>query len=226
MSLQDRLDAFKADFEGRKAPPGVVEVARRATAALVASGQAGRALHVGARAPEFALPDPTGQLIRSAELIARGPLVITFYRGVWCPYCNMDLLALEEASAEIRACGATIVAISPQSAVSSRKAVRDMHLSFPILTDFGGQVAHAFGLRFRLPDELIALYKSFGNDLSVTNGEPSWTLPMPARYIVGTEGVIAYAEINPDYTQRPDPSELLPVLHGLADSPAAPASYI
>jgi peroxiredoxin len=221
MSLQDRLDAFKADFEGRTAPPAVVQVMQRATAALIASGQAAQALQVGARAPEFALPDPAGQLIRSAELISQSPLVITFYRGVWCPYCNMELLALEEASAEIRAHGATIVAISPQSAVSSRKAVRDLHLSFPILTDFGGQVAHAFGLRFRLPDELIALYKSFGNDLSVTNGEPSWTLPMPARYIVGTEGVIAYTEINPDYTQRPDPSELLPVLYSLADSPAA-----
>jgi peroxiredoxin len=96
-----------------------------------------------------------------------------------------------------------------------------MRLSFQILLDLGGQVAHAFGLRFRLSDELITLYKGFGNDLSVTNGEPSWTLPMPARYVIGSDGVIAYAEINPDYTQRPDPSELLPVLRRLQDPAAA-----
>jgi len=221
MSLQDRLDAFKADFEGRKAPAKAVEVMHRATAALIASGQAGRALQVSARAPEFELPDSTGRLIRSADLSARGPLVITFYRGVWCPYCNMDLQALEEASLEIRATGAAIVAISPQSGGSSRKAIREMRLSFQILLDLGGQVAHAFGLRFRLSDELITLYKGFGNDLSVTNGEPSWTLPMPARYVIGSDGVIAYAEINPDYTQRPDPSELLPVLRRLQDPAAA-----
>jgi len=212
MSLQERLDAYKADFEGRQAPHPVVEVIHRATAALIASGQADRALQAGARAPDFALPEGTGHIIRTADLLARGPLVITFYRGVWCPYCNMDLQAIEEAAPEIRALGVSIIAISPQTRANSRKAQRGNQLSFPILTDQGGEVAHAFGLRFRLQEELIELYKSFGNDLSVTNGEPSWTLPMPARYIIGRDGVIAYAEVNPDYTLRPDPSELLPIL--------------
>ena len=221
MSLQDKLDAFKADFEGKKAPPEVVSVMHKATADLIASGQAERTLKVGARAPIFGLPNAQGELVRSADLLARGPLVLTFYRGIWCPYCNMDLQAIEAAAAEIRALGASLVAISPQTAPNRRRSERENALSFPILSDHGNSVANEFGLRFRLPDDLIAVYKGFGNDLTVGNGEDSWTLPMPARYVIETDGVIAYAEVNPDYTRRPDPSELLPVLRRLRTSAAA-----
>jgi peroxiredoxin len=220
MSLQDKLDAFKADFEGNKAPPQAVAVMHKATADLIASGLADRALKAGARAPEFALPDAHGQTTRSADLLARGPLVATFYRGIWCPYCNMDLQAIEAAVGEIRALGASLVAISPQTAPNRRKSERENALSFPILSDHGNTLANTFGLRYRLPDDLIALYKSFGNDLPMGNGEDSWTLPMPARYVIATDGVIAYAEVNPDYTKRPDPSELLPVLRRLRSGAA------
>jgi peroxiredoxin len=221
MSLQDKLDAFKADFEGNKAPPQVVAVMRKATADLVASRQAERAVQVGMMAPEFALTDAHGNTVRSAELLNTGPLVLTFYRGVWCPYCNMDLQAIEAAANEIRGLGASLVAISPQTAPSRRKSERENELSFPILSDHGNALAHQFGLRFRLPDELIAVYKRFGNDLAIGNGEGSWTLPTPARYVIGTDGVVAYAEVNADYTRRPDPSELLPVLRRLRVTAAA-----
>jgi peroxiredoxin len=221
MSLQDKLDAFKADFEGKKAPPDVVAVMHKATADLIASGQAERALKVGARAPIFTLPNAHGELVRSADLLARGPLVLTFYRGIWCPYCNMDLRAIEETAEEIRALGASLVAISPQTAPNRRRSEKENGLSFPILSDHGNSVANEFGLRFRLPDDLIAVYKGFGNDLTVGNGEDSWTLPMPARYVIGADGVIAYTEVNPDYTRRPDPSELLPVLRHLRTRAAA-----
>jgi peroxiredoxin len=221
MSLQEKLDAFKADFEGKKAPPEVVAVMHKATADLIASGQADRALKAGWRAPKFALPDAHGVEVRSTDLLAKGPLVLTFYRGVWCPYCNMDLQAIEAAAAEIRALGASLVAISPQTAPNRRKSERENALSFPILSDHGNSVANEFGLRYRLPDDLIAVYKGFGNDLAVGNGEESWTLPMPARYVIGTDGVIAYAEVNPDYTRRPDPSELLPVLRRFQTDAAA-----
>ena len=221
MALQDRLDAFKTDFETNKAPPSVVAIMHKATADLAASGQADRALKAGAAAPAFELPDAHGKPVRSADLLARGPLVITFYRGVWCPYCNMDLQALEDAADEIRALGASLVAVSPQTAPNRRKSERENALSFPILSDHGNALADKFGLRFRLPDELIAVYKGFGNDLAVGNGEPSWTLPMPARYIIDSNGVIAYAEVNADYTKRPDPSELVPVLRRLQRDAAA-----
>jgi peroxiredoxin len=221
MALQDRLDAFKTDFETNKAPASVVAIMHKATADLIASGQADRALKAGAAAPAFELPDAHGNLMRSAALLARGPLVITFYRGVWCPYCNMDLQALEDAADEIRALGASLVAISPQTAPNRRKSERENALSFPILSDHGNALADKFGLRFGLPDDLIAVYKGFGNDLAVGNGEPSWTLPMPARYVVDSNGVIAYAEVSADYTKRPDPSELFPVLRRLQRGAAA-----
>jgi peroxiredoxin len=206
---------MRAEFEKNRIPPAVAAVMHKATAELIASGQADRALKAGDRAPDFALPDGDGRVIRSADRLAEGPLVITFYRGVWCPYCNAELRAIEAAADQIRALGATIVAISPQTAVNIRKAQRDNALSFPILSDGGNAVADKFGLRFRLPDELVGVYKGFGNDLAVANGEPSWTLPMPGRYVIGGDGVIAYAEVNPDYTRRPDPAELLPALRAL-----------
>ena len=102
-----------------------------------------------------------------------------------------------------------------QNAANSRKSLRDNRLGFPILVDFEGAVADRFGLRIKLPDQLVEVYKQFGNDLARINGEPSWTLPMPARYVIDRDGVVAYAEVNPDYTMRPDPSELFPILDSL-----------
>ena len=147
--------------------------------------------------------------------------VILFYRGAWCPYCNFDLSALEEARSEIESRGASLVAISEQTASNSRKSQRQNGLGFPILGDHGGEVAAQFGVRWTLPDYLRGVHKALGADLTQFNGEDSWTLPMPARYIVGTNSIIAYAEVNPDYTRRPDPSELLPVLRRLRTDAAA-----
>jgi peroxiredoxin len=223
MALQEKLDGIRAAFAG-KAPPHIFAAMAKATADLIASGQAERALKAGNRAPDFTLPGTDGKPVSRADLLARGPLVITFYRGVWCPYCNAELQALEDALPDIRQAGASLVAISPETTVNSRKATRQNELSFPILTDKGNEIAAAFGLRFRLPDELIAIYKGFGNDLAMVNGEPSWTLPMPGRYVIAPDGVIAYAEINPDYTRRPDPSALMPALRAAARQTAREAA--
>ncbi len=216
MTLQAKLDAFKADFEAGKppynVPPSVIETMHRATAELIASGAATRALRAGDKAPAFALKDPDGMIISSAELLARGPLVVSFYRGVWCPYCNTDLQALQAALPEFEAAGAKLVAISPQTAPNSRKSVRQNGLGFPILSDPHNDVAASFGLRFELPGYLIELYKSLKNDLPAFNGDPSWTLPMPARYVIGPDGTILYAEVNPDYTRRPEPEDMLPAI--------------
>ena len=225
MILQDRLDAFKADFEAGKPPyrvaPSVIATMHRATAELIASGQAERARKAGEPAPAFALNDQDGRTVSSDELLATGPLVLTFYRGIWCPYCNMDLQAIQAALPEVIARGASVAAISPQTQPNSRKSARQSKLTFPILSDAGGRVAASFGLRFKLPEYLIALYQSLKNDLPAFNADPSWTLPMPARYVIRPDGIIAYAEVNPDYTQRPDPFELLPVLDALAARRAA-----
>jgi peroxiredoxin len=225
MALQDRLDAFKADFEsGRlslKPTKEVLDAMHRATAELIKSGQAQRAKKAGEVAPEFTLIDSDGKPVSSRELLAKGPLVVSFYRGVWCPYCNMELQALQAALPDIAGRGASLVAISPQTAANSRKSQRDNKLGFPILSDAKSEVASAFGVRFALQDYLIEVYKGFNNNLPAVNEDPAWVLPMPARYVIGTDGIIAYADVNPDYTQRPDPSELLPVLDRLRASKAA-----
>jgi len=225
MSLQQRLDALKADFESGKFPikPTQAELGtmHKATADLIAGGLANRALKAGDAAPHFILNDADGTPVDSHDLLAHEPLVLSFYRGVWCPYCNLELQALEASRAAFEERGASLVAISPQTPANSRKSQRQNELGFPILSDANSEVAGAFGIRFALPDDLIALYKRFGNDLPAINADPSWVLPMPARYVIGTDGVIAYAEVNPDYTRRPDPSELLPVLDRLSDAQAA-----
>lgn len=220
MSLQDKLDAFKADFKAGKAPyfapPEIHPIMERATAELIASGQAARAVKAGDLAPTFRLKDQDGNEVSSVDLLNQGPLVVTFYRGVWCPYCNLELQALNEALPELQRHGARVVAISPQSAVNSRKSVRVNGLNFPVLNDAHNETAITFGLRFALPDYLVDLYKALKSDLPAFNGDPSWTLPMPARYVIGTDGVVAYSEVNPDYTHRPGPSEMIPVLDKLA----------
>lgn len=135
----------------------------------------------------------------------KGPLVVSFYRGVWRPYCNLELQALQAASPEIEARGASVIAISPQTAPNSRKSQRDNKLMFPILSDDKSRVAAAFGLRFSLPDYLVELYKGFKNDLPAFNDNPAWVLPMPARFVIATDGIIAYAEINPRLHAAPRP---------------------
>jgi peroxiredoxin len=216
MSLQDKLDAFRADFKAGKppfnAPAEIHSVMERATAELIASGQAARAIKAGDRAPHFNLKDQDGNDVSSAALLVKGPLVVTFYRGVWCPYCNIELQAINEVLPQIQAYGANVVAISPQTPVNSRKSVRTNELGFPVLSDVNGQTGADFGLRFALPDYLVDLYKNLKNDLPAFNNDPSWTLPMPARYVIGQDGIVLYSEVNPDYTHRPDPSDMFPVL--------------
>ncbi len=218
MTLQAQLDAFKADFKAGKppynAPAEIHPVMERATAELIASDAASKALKVGDKAPLFTLKDPDGNPVSSADLLAKGPLVLTFYRGVWCPYCNMELQALQAFLPTLQEAGANLVAISPQIAANSRKSVRTNGLAFAILSDTHNDVAGAFGLRFALPDYLIELYKNLRNDLPTFNDDPSWTLPMPARYVIGQDGVIRYAEVNPDYTQRPEPEAMLAAIRG------------
>ena len=220
MTLQAKLDAFKADFEAGKppynVPYSVIETMHRATAELVASGVAARALKAGDKAPDFTLADPDGRPVSSADLLARGPLVVSFYRGVWCPYCNMELQSLQAALPAFETLGAALVAISPQTAPNSRKSVRQNDLGFPILSDPHNDVAAAFGLRFAMPAYLVDLYKELKNDLPAFNGDPSWTLPMPGRFVVAQDGTVLYAEVNPDYTRRPEPEDMLPALRNAA----------
>ncbi len=217
MALQDRLDAFKANFKAKAGkPPEIQLIMARATAELAASGQAGHAIKAGDRAPQFTLKDQNANDVSSADLLTQGPLVVTFYRGGWCPYGNLELQAINEVLPRIRTHNANVVAISPQTPVNHRKSVRENRLSFPVLSDVRGEISAAFGLRFRLPEYLVDLYELLGNNLPSFNNDASWTLPMRARYVIGQDGIVLYSEVNPDYTRRPDPSDMFPVLEKAA----------
>ncbi len=225
MSLQARLDAFKADFEAGKppynVPPSVIATMRRATAELIASGLAERALKVGDRAPAFELKDANGAVVRSSEFLERGPLVVSFYRGVWCPYCDMELQALQAALPEFQRLGASLLPSHrrPRLTAANRRATTAWRFRFSAIRTTPSP--RRFGLRFELPNYLVALYKNLKNDLPGFNGDSSWTLPMPARFVIGADGALRYAEVNPDYTKRPEPEAMLPALRDAATRRAA-----
>lgn len=219
MSLQEQLDAFKTQFK-TQAPEGAFDAFARSTQELIDSGQADRTIAAGDVAPDFTLTDQDGETVALKDLLVKGPVVVSFYRGVWCPYCNIELKALEAAVGEIRARGASLVAVSMQGASDSRKSQRDNKLSFPILTDKGGELAAKFGIRWTLQDYVIKYHKMFGVELPKIHNDGQWNLPMPARYVIGTDGSVAYAEVSPDYTRRPDPSDLFPVLDKLTRAAA------
>jgi peroxiredoxin len=185
-----------------------------AAAQLSYSGLADRALKIGDLAPSFELPDGDGMLWRSEELLRSGPLVIVFYRGRWCAYCNAQLAALQEVHPQIAEARASLIAISPQTQKHSYMT-RDMHkLRFPVLSDQGNQVAKKFGLVYRLSPEMQAMYESIMTKLPGYNGDQSWELPLAATYIVQADGNISWARIDADWRHRSEPEETLRIVRG------------
>jgi peroxiredoxin len=190
-------------------------VLRQAAEYLMASGQVENALSAGQRAPVFSLPDQDGVKTSLEAMLRRGPLLLVFYSGSWCPGCNLGLKALEEVSALIEARGASLVIISPQTIQENARTQRAMQVKIPILCDKGGKVAQRFGVRWRVPELLRTLHLNSGIDLPSLHGEDSWTLPIPSRFVIDQNGVIAYSEVDPDQTHRSEPSDILPVLDRL-----------
>ena len=214
MLLDERLKALRTK-ESAETPDDLKNILSTELKALISSGQARRAVKAGDRAPEFVLPDVDGNAVSSAALLKQGPLVVTFYRGFWCPFCNADLQAVEGAAQRIRGFGASLVAISPQTPANSRISLQENHLSFPILSDKNCELAEKFGIRWMPSQALQGVYRNFGTDVGKFNGDGSWALPMPARHVIGTDGIVAYAKVNANYTHRPEPGDVCPVLEKL-----------
>lgn len=208
MTFQEKLANLKERIE-TNIPARQLEIMHNATKQLQESGIEDNVLEVGDKLPEFELPNQKGEHFKSTDLYKDGALVITFYRGLWCPYCNADLGNLKKYVPEIEKAGGKMIAISPEKQEYSNKIIQKHKLNFDILTDARNEVASQFGLRFKLPQDLIDTYKVFSIDLEMYNGNSDWTLPMPARFLVGTDGVIHYAECSADYTKRPDPDALM-----------------
>jgi peroxiredoxin len=214
MSLNAELRAF---YQSRreKIPPDVREVMDRAAKELAESGQAELALGVGAQAPRFSLPSATGQDVALEELLAQGPVVLSFYRGAWCPYCNLALRALQQHQGDITARGAQLVAVSPQLPGEAVAVTGKHQLTFTILSDVGSDVAKQYGLTFDLPEDLAAVYDRLGFELERVNGGHGRTLPLPATYVIDRGGEIRWAFADTDYTTRAEPAGILAALDAL-----------
>ncbi|MEU8525174.1 peroxiredoxin-like family protein [Streptomyces sp. NPDC048629] len=212
------LDAeLRAVFDLRHAhiPAADLTVMERAAEELARSGLAGHALAVGASAPRFELPTATGGSVALDDLLAEGPVVLTFYRGAWCPFCNIALRALQQRHEEIAARGARLVAVSPQIPDESLSLTEKHGLAFDVLSDLGSDVARQFGLAFDLTEELAEVYESLGFDLQRVNGGHPRTLPLPATYVIDRAGVVRWSFVDTDYVRRAEPDDVLAALDGL-----------
>lgn len=207
-TLQDQLDEITANTRNLVQPERLA-VGERAVEELFATGIEDKILPVGAQAPEFALEDSSGKLVRSADLLALGPLVLKFFRGRWCPYCVTELEAWRDLYGRLREHEALLVAITPQTPRQSDFMVGQHGLPFPILTDTGLALAEQFGLVYTVPDYHRDYLQSILVNLPFLNGEPSWRLPMPATYVIGRDGRVAFAEAHADFRVRPEPEEAL-----------------
>ena len=199
----------------QKMPAEVRRVMKEKTEELVRSGLVEKSLRVGDKAPDFELPSATGKTVRLGDLLQHGPVVLAFYRGGWCPYCNLELRALQNVLPEIKKLGAQIVAVSPQTPDSSLATKQKNELQFQVLSDQHNSVARNFHLVFTLPEEIRTIYKGFGHDLVVRNGDDSFELPFPATYVIGRDRTIRFAFVNADYTKRAEPADILAVLREL-----------
>jgi peroxiredoxin len=211
MSLQEKLNELKKQSSA-KIPAPAREIMGQATRDLQDSKIVDKILKSGDKAPVFSLPDTQGNMISTQDLLYKGFLVVCFYRGVWWPYCNLELEALQAIHADIKTLGATLIVISPQLEKYSKQVSKKYNLTFPVLSDKENQVATSFGLTFELPMDLREIYSKFGIDLERFNGNTLWTLPMPGRFIIDKKGIIINAEADPDYTIRPEPKDILKIL--------------
>lgn len=174
------------------------------------------ALKVGDAAPDFLLPDADGRLHSSEQLRRKGPLVLSFFRGGWCPFCTAELRALDAAKDEFESVGATLAVVTPETRDFPRQLRRGLGLELKVLSDVGHAVAASYGVLFRVPDETKAHYSRLGFDLGARHGSSVWMLPLPATYVIDAEGRIRNAFVEPDFTIRQEPDQILASLRQAA----------
>jgi peroxiredoxin len=185
---------------------------------LRGTNMASNALKVGDTAPDFLLPDADGRLRSSEQLRRNGPLVLSFFRGDWCPFCTAELCALQAAKHEFDTIGATLAAVTPDTRDFPRRLKRGLGLDLLVLSDVDYGVAMSYGVLFRMPDETKAHYSGLGFDFGTRHGSSVWMLPIPATYIIDTEGRIRSAFVEPDFTIREEPAQILDSLRRVASS--------
>lgn len=208
--LESVINKFRADL-----PPEVNQGLGDFIGRLVEDGFAEKAIHVGDQAPDFDLSNVHNKKVRLSSLLDEGPVVINFYRGGWCPFCSLELKGYQQMLSEIKAEGAALVGISPETPDNSLSTAEKFALEFEVLSDTGNAAANAYGLVFELEPAIRDIYTQFDFVLPKINGDESWTLPVPATYVVDRDGTVAWADVNANYTERAEPADVLKALRQL-----------
>lgn len=211
MSLKAQIDAYNVQKEA-KLPADVLALMNTTNEELIAQHIKGNALQIGQKVENFSLANHNGENVELADLLKKGPVIISFYRGGWCPYCNLELKALNDYLPQFKTQSAQLVAISPQLPDETLSTAQKNDLEFDVLCDVSNKVAEQFGLLFTLDERIQALYTQFGIDFEHYYGDKSFKLPLPATYVINQEGVITYAFLSEDYTLRAEPIDVMAAL--------------
>jgi peroxiredoxin len=216
MTLKQELDAFATNF-AQTMPPDIVQALDKSIDEVRSSGIVESALRAGDTVPDFALPNANGCQVSLAELLTTGPIILNFYRGGWCPYCNLELRAYQAILSDIRAAGGDLVAISPQARDHSVAAAEKNALTFEVLSDRGNRVASLFGIAYPIPAVVKTIGARFGTDLAVINGSDDGKLPISATYVIAQDCRIVLASSEPDFRIRLEPAEALRAVRELTE---------
>ena len=215
MTLEQTLSQLREKFS-KMIPAEPATVMERHIDHLRESGAVDQILKSGSKAPSFTLKNQNSEDVSSVELLGRGPLVVSFTRGGWCPSCAAEVRALNALYDQYQEAGIELVVVSPQSAERAKKQSEDGNLKFNLLVDRNNEVGKASGVVYTFPEDLKNVYLNlFKNDISATNDASDWQLPIPSRFIIDTSGTIRDVKADPDYRYRPDPSETLEIAKSL-----------
>jgi peroxiredoxin len=202
-TLRRQLREFAAHI------PGAVSDRLAAAASEITASGLAAGLAIGDHAPDFTLPNAVGTPVQLTERLTRGPVVLSFYRGEWCPFCNLELQALESALPRFAAYNASLIAISPQSPDHSLSVAEKHNLTFDVLSDIHQDVIRAYQVHYTLPADMKDLYQNlFHNDLSTHTADGSWDLPIPATFVINRSGIITARHVSADYMTRMDPDDI------------------
>lgn len=214
MSLHNEIQTLMGEL-GKKVPAEMMDKVGAFIGRLANDGVTKNARKVGDVAPAFALQSASSHTVALADLLIKGPVIVSFYRGEWCPFCDLQLRAWQKALPELKARGTTIVAISPQSLNNTRATAETRSLGFELLSDRGNDVAKAYGIAFSMNAAEQELHKAFGAELPTINAAADWDIPVPATFIVDRSGRIAWAHVDSNYTIRAEPADIIRALDAL-----------
>lgn len=210
-NLSEQIAAYEVE-KAKRVPKDILGIMDETTAELKSTGIEGDAVKSGDIAPDFTLPNHNGEERSLATMLKESALVVSFYRGGWCPYCNLELAALQRALPEIEGLGAKLVAVSPETPDKSLSTREKNELAFDVLYDKGNSIAESYGLVFTLSEKLRPIYDKFGIDVPGYNGDETFRLPLPATFVIGKDGTVLFDFVDADYTKRLEPDAIIAAL--------------